>query len=73
MDPITETLANPRKAALIGAATGAVKGVLVGAVAGKLLLFTALGAAGGAATGAALSWFSRRAEQQFDETQGLGV
>jgi hypothetical protein len=73
MDPITETLADPRKAALIGAATGAVKGVLVGAVAGKLLLFTALGAAGGAATGAVLSWYSRRAAEQFDETQGLGA
>lgn len=73
MDPIAETLANPRKAALLGAATGAVKGVLVGAVAGKVLLFTAAGAAGGAAVGAALSWYSRRAAAQFDETQGLGA
>jgi hypothetical protein len=73
MDPITETLSNPRKAALIGAATGAAKGILVGAVAGKLLLFTAVGAAGGAATGAALSWFSRRAADRFDETQELGA
>lgn len=73
MDVISETLASPRKAALIGAATGAVKGVLVGAVAGKLLLFTALGAAGGAATGALLSWASRQAGERFDRTQELGA
>lgn len=72
MDPITETLANPRKAALLGAATGAVKGLLLGAVAGKLLLFTAAGAAGGAVVGAGLSWFSRRAADRFDDVQGLG-
>jgi predicted lysophospholipase L1 biosynthesis ABC-type transport system permease subunit len=61
MDPISSLITDPRKAALVGAATGAVKGVVVGAVVGKVVLLTALGAATGAATGAALSWLSRRA------------
>ena len=61
MDPITQFLNDPRKTALVGAATGALKGVVVGAVVGKVLLFTALGAASGAAVGAGLSWLSRRA------------
>jgi len=64
MDPITRILNDPRKTALVGAATGAVKGIVVGAVVGKVLLFTALGAASGAAVGAGLSWLSRRAPVQ---------
>ena len=60
MDPISKILNDPRKSALIGAATGAVKGVVVGAVVGKVVVLTLLGAAGGAAAGAGLSWLNSR-------------
>jgi uncharacterized membrane protein len=65
MDTITQILNDPRKTALVGAATGAVKGVVVGVVVGKVLLFTAVGAATGAAVGAGVSWLSRRAPKPY--------
>jgi hypothetical protein len=72
MSLIRETLSDPRRAALAGAATGALKGVLVGAVAGKLLLFTALGAATGAVVGAGVSYLSKPPAPQQDHDGGIG-
>jgi len=59
MSKLSSTLADPRRAALLGAVAGAAKGLLVGAVTGKLLLFSLLGAAGGAATSLVLSRLAR--------------
>lgn len=68
MSRLTDTLTDPRKAALIGAATGTLKGLVVGAVAGKLLVFAALGAVGGAAFGACGAYLARR---RFGDTPGV--
>jgi outer membrane lipoprotein SlyB len=58
-DVVTETLNDPRKAAMVGAATGALKGAAVGIVAGKILAFTLVGAATGAAFAAVVSSIAR--------------
>jgi hypothetical protein len=50
-DLVFDTLADPRRAAVLGAAGGALKGLLVGAVVGKWLWWMSLGAAAGAAGG----------------------
>jgi outer membrane lipoprotein SlyB len=73
MNLVRETLTNPRKAALLGAATGAIKGVVVGAVVGKFLLFTAIGAVTGAAVGAGVSWLAKPQEPDLDNGIGEAV
>ena len=73
MSLIRETLGNPRKAALIGAATGAVKGIVVGAVVGKVLLLTAVGAVTGAAVGAGVSYLAKPPQQDHDNGIGEAV
>ena len=70
MSLIRETLGNPRKAALIGAATGAVKGIVVGAVVGKVLLLTAVT---GAAVGAGVSYLAKPPQQDHDNGIGEAV
>lgn len=53
------TLADPKRAALLGAVGGAAKGLVVGAVVGKWLLWMSLGAAAGAVFGYGLARLRR--------------
>ncbi|MBX6419660.1 MAG: hypothetical protein QJR02_10715 [Sinobacteraceae bacterium] len=57
--PLFHALADPKRAALLGAAGGAAKGLLVGAVVGKWLAWMSLGAALGAVCGYGLARLRR--------------
>lgn len=66
-DAVSRTLEDPRKSAMVGAATGALKGAAVGLVAGKIVAFTLVGAATGAAFAAVVSSVARNRRTSVPE------